>query len=456
MATKESNRQADTLHHLHPFTNFKRHEKEGPLVITRGEGIWVYDDTGKQYLEGLSGLWCVSLGFNNKRLIDAAKRQLDTLPFYHTFYGRTSDVAAELSGRLADVIPIKGARVFYANSGSEANDLAVNVIWYYNNARGRPDKKKIISRQKGYHGATVAAGSLTGLPIVHTQFDLPIPRILHTDCPHYYGNGLAGESVAEFVDRMVGNLERMIEQENPDTVAAFIAEPIQGSGGVIVPPPDYFDKVQKLLRKHDILFLVDEVICGFGRTGNMFGSDTYGLRPDMMSFAKQLSSGYQPISALAVSESIYEVLSEASERNVVFGHGFTYSGHPVAAAVALEVLNIYSEMDIVGHVRSIQDHFQNKLQQFAQHPLVGEVRGRGLLAGIQLVADKATRQAFDPVGSVGRRFSDFALRHGLIIRAVGDTIAICPPLIIEQEEIDLLIDRFRAALDDTYHAMESH
>jgi 4-aminobutyrate--pyruvate transaminase len=456
MATRESNRQADTLHHLHPFSNFKRHEKEGPLVITRGEGIWVYDDAGRKYLEGLAGLWCVSLGFNNKRLIDAAKRQLDKLPFYPTFYGRTSDVTAELSGRLAAVVPIKGARFLFANSGSEANDLAVNVIWYYNNARGRPEKKKIISRLKGYHGSTLAAGSLTGLPIVHAQFDLPLPRFLHTDCPHYYGNSHAGETSSAFVDRMVNNLERMIEAENPNTVAAFIAEPIQGSGGVIVPPAEYFDKVQKVLKKHDILFLVDEVICGFGRTGNMFGSDTYDLSPDMMTFAKQLSSGYQPISALAVSQGMYEVLSEASERNVVFGHGFTYSGHPVAAAVALEVLDIYSEMDIVGHVRSVQDHFQQGLQRFAQHPLVGEVRGRGLLAGIQLVADKASRRPFDPVGSAGRKFSDFALSHGLIIRAVGDTIAICPPLIIQAQEIDVLIARFGAALDDTHRSLESH
>jgi 4-aminobutyrate---pyruvate transaminase len=440
----------DTLHHLHPYSNFKRHEKEGPFIISRGDGVWVYDEHGNKYLEGLAGLWCASLGFSNERLIAAAKRQLDRLPYYHTFYQRTSDVTAELSGRLAEMLPLDNARILFANSGSEAVDMAIKLIWYYNNARGMPQKKKIIARAKGYHGVTIASGSLTGLPIVQTAFDLPIARFLHTDCPHYHLNSLDGESETEFVDRIVGNLEQLIMQENPETIAAFVAEPVQGSGGVIVPPPGYFAKVQAVLKKYDILFLVDEVICGFCRTGNMFGSETFGLTPDLMTFAKGLSSGYQPISALAVSGAIYEVVSEASDRNGVFGHGFTYSGHPVAAAVALETLKIYAEGDVLRHVRSIQDRFQRGLRRFALHPLVGEVRGIGLIAGVHLMADKTMRRAFDPVGPTGARFTERGLKNGLITRALGDTIALCPPLIIQESEIDQLLEMVRVTLDETY------
>jgi 4-aminobutyrate--pyruvate transaminase len=453
MGTRDTIRQMDTLHHLHPFSNFKRHEKEGPLIISRGEGVWVYDDQGKRYLEGLAGLWCASLGFNNKRLIAAAKNQLDRLPYYHTFYQRTSDVTAELSGKLADMIPMDHVRILFANSGSEAIDMAIKLIWYYNNARGMPSKKKIISRLKAYHGVTIASGSATGLPIVHSDFDLPISRFLHTDCPHYYINSLDGESVSEFVDRIVGNLERLIQSENPDTIAAFLAEPIQGSGGVIVPPQSYFEKVQAILKKYDILFLADEVICGFCRTGNMFGSETFGLSPDLMTLAKGLSSGYQPISALAVSDTIYKVVSEASARNGVFGHGFTYSGHPVAAAVALEALKIYAEGDVLAHVRSIQDRFQSGLRQFATHTLVGEVRGIGLIAGVQLMADRSMRSSFDPVGMAGARFTEVALKHGLLTRALGDTIALCPPLIIQEGEIDLLLQIMGVTLDETYNLL---
>ena len=288
---------------------------------------------------------------------------------------------------------------------------------------------------------------------MQSQFDLPIGGFLHTDSPHFYADANPGETAKEFVHRVVTNLERMIESENPDTVAAFIAEPIQASGGVIIPPAEYFEKIEALLKKHDILFLVDEVICGFGRTGNMFGSDTYGLSPDMMTVAKGMSSGYQPISALAVSGSIYDVLRDASEDNGVFGHGFTYSGHPVAAAVALEVLNIFSEMDIVGHVRAVQDHFQDGLRRFRQHSLVGDIRGEGLIAGIQLVAEREHRLPFDPPGRAGRLFVDHALKYGLITRALGDTVALCPPLIIEKEEIDLLITRIGKALDETERSL---
>ena len=439
----------DVAFHLHAYTNAKKHEAEGSLVLSTGKGIYVYDENGKAYLEGLSGLWCLSLGYGEERLIEAANRQMRRLPYYHTFTQKVADVTVDLAEKLISIATVPMSKVFFCTSGSEANDSVVKMVWYYNNALGRPQKKKIIARQGGYHGVTVAAASLTGLPMNHKDFDLPIANILHTDCPHYYRHGKPGESEEQFATRMAESLDALIEKEGPETVAAFIAEPVMGAGGVITPPATYFEKIQAVLKKHDVLFIADEVICGFGRTGNMFGTETFGLKPDMIVVAKALSSAYLPISGVMISEKIYQALVAESEKIGTFGHGFTYSGHPVPSAVALETLKIYEERDIVGHVRRVMGRMQDGLRRFADHPLVGEVRGVGLIGAVELVADKRTRQPFDPKLGVGPYCAKRAQEHGVILRALVDSVAFCPPLIISEDEIDTMLARFGRALEDT-------
>lgn len=433
---------------LHPYTNLRLHQAKGPLVITGGRGVHVHDDQGKDYIEGLAGLWCVSLGFSEPRLVEAAQRQLSTLPFYHLFTHKSHEPGIELAERLLKLLPVPMSKIFFNNSGSEANDTAIKIIWYYNNALGRPKKKKIISRHRAYHGVTVATASLTGLPANHRDFDLPISNILHTACPHHYRNALPGESEEDFASRLGAELDALIEKEGPDTIAAFIAEPVMGAGGVVVPPRTYFEKIQAVLRKHNVLLVADEVICGFGRLGTMFGFETFGIKPDIVTMAKQISSGYLPISATAISAPIYEALVSRSDQGP-FAHGFTYSGHPVAAAVGLETLKIYEERDILSHVREIAPHFQERLRALAGHSLVGETRGVGLIGGLELVSDKATKAPFDPAKGVGLLAVDMAMEKGLISRAMGDTLGICPPLIITKDEIDLMFDRMTAALDMT-------
>jgi len=434
---------------IHPYTNLKLHETEGPLVITEGDGVFVKDEHGKTYLEGLAGLWCASLGFSERRLAEAAYRQMLKLPFYHTFLHKAVDVGIELAEKLLSIAPVPMSKVFFVNSGSEANDTAAKLVWYYNNALGRPRKKKIISRTKAYHGVTVASASLTGLANNHRDFDLPIAGILHVDCPHYYRFGQPGESEEAFASRMAESLDQRILSEDPGTVAAMIAEPIMGAGGVILPPATYWEKVQAVLNRYNVMLIADEVICGFGRTGNMWGTTTYGMRPDMITCAKALSSGYLPIGAIMISAQIHDALLKQSEKIGVFSHGFTYSGHPVTSAVALETLKIYEERDILSHVRKVAPRMQEGLRKFAAHPLVGEVRGIGLVGAVELVADKATRAPFDPADGVGPYLVKRGHHHGVILRAMGDSIAFCPPLIIQEHEIDLMLERFALALEDT-------
>jgi 4-aminobutyrate--pyruvate transaminase len=441
---------------VHPYTNLKAHETEGPLIIRRGEGIRVWDDDGKEYIEGMAGLWCTALGFDNDRLADAAAEALRTLPFYHQFTHKSHMPGVELAERLLDMAPVPMARVFFANSGSEANDTAIKLVWYYWNAMGKPEKKKIVSRQRAYHGVTVATASLTGLPANHADFDLPVARILHTTCPHHYFGANAGESEEDFATRCAEDLEALIQAEGADTIGAMFAEPIMGAGGVVMPPATYFEKIQKVLRKHDILLIADEVICGFFRTGNTWGSQTFGIEPDMLSMAKALSSGYLPISALMVSDRIWQAMLAESQKIGQFGHGFTYSGHPVAAAVAVETQKIYQELDILGHVRAMSPHFQARLGALLDHDLVGEVRGTGLIAGVELVKDKATHAKFGKPGVVGTVFRKAAEKHGLIIRNIVDAIAICPPLIIDKAGIDQLADRAQAAVEDTQKWIEEN
>lgn len=434
---------------LHPYTDARAHQKNGPLVITRGEGVRVFDDQGKSYIETVAGLWCAALGFHNERLVEAATKQMRQLPFYHGFTGRTHEPQVDLAEMLLERAPVPMSKVFFANSGSEANDSAIKMIWYYNNAIGRPQKKKIISRLKGYHGVTIASASLTGLPYNHKFFDLPIAGILHAGTPHHYHNARPGESEEAFATRLAEELDAMIMSEGPETVAAFFAEPIMGAGGVIIPPATYFEKVQEVLKKHDVLLVADEVICGFGRTGEYWGSQSLGMRPDILTCAKALSSSYLPISAVMVNERVFEGLADGSAGLGTFGHGFTYSGHPVAAAVAVETLKIYDEIDIVGHVKRVAPTMQNGLRALAGHPLVGEVRGMGLIGAVELVADKATHANFDPAMKIAPRLVKIAESHGLILRSLpNDSIAFSPPLVITEAEITDMVTRFGAALDE--------
>ena len=435
---------------INPYTNLKDIRKYGSLIIEKGRGIYVYDENNNKYIEGLAGLWCVALGFNNKRLIKAANKQLNLLPNYHSFTGKVPLTTLKLSEELVKISPKSLTKVLYANSGSESNDTAIKMAWYYQNALGRIKKKKIISRYRGYHGVTIMSGSLTGMEYAHKGFDMPRDFVVHTDSPHYYKDSLSQESSREFVNRLLKNLENLIIKEGADNIAAMILEPIQGAGGVIIPPDNYLKGVQKLLKKNAILLIVDEVICGFGRTGNMFGCDTFQIKPDMMVIAKGLSSGYVPISALLINEEIYETISDFSSINNVFGHGYTYSGHPVAAAVALETIKIFKDENIIGHVKEISEKFNTKIEQLNVHSIVGNARSIGLIGAIELVQNKKNKTYFDPKIGIGSRIVKNAQKNGLIVRALqGDIVALCPPLIINSKEVDILFNKFNKSIKDT-------
>ncbi len=434
---------------LHPSTHLAQHLQTGPMVQERAQGVYIYDDNGNQYLEGMAGLWCTSLGYGEEELIRAASEQMRKLSYSQLFASKTNEPSVLLAEKLCTMVPMENARAFFGLSGSDANDTQVKLMRYYNNAIGKPEKKKIIARQRGYHGVTVASGSLTGLPAFHKHFDLPIDGVLHTDAPHYYRGHRPGESEDQFVNRIVGNLEKLIYREGPDTIAAFIAEPVPGAGGVIVPPAGYYEKVQGVLRAHDILFIADEVITGFGRLGEPFGCQAMGIEPDTMSFAKAITSAYLPLSAVTVPEFLFEALVDASRELGNFGHGFTYTGHPVCAAVALRTLEIYEERDLFAHAARLSIPFQAMLGSFAAHDLVGEARGKGLIGAVELVADKATRQPFEASQGVGAYCAGAAQRRGLIVRNLGDSIAFCPPIIITEAHVDEMHEKFSAALDDT-------
>ena len=433
---------------IYPVTNLAAVEQ---LNIVSGKGVYVYDDAGNQYLEGLSGLWCSALGYGNEELIAAINSQLKTLSYSHLFGGRTHPVVMELADKLAAMVPVEDAKIFFSNSGSEANDSQIKMLRYYGNAIGKSQKKKIIALDRGYHGVTVASASLTGLPVMHSHFDLPVEAlgILRADCPHYFRGKVGDESEDEFVSRLLKSLEKLIFEEGAETIAAFIAEPLMGAGGVIVPPEGYLPKVQALLKEHDIFLWADEVICGFGRTGNDFGSTTMGIKPDLMSLAKQLSSAYVPISAAVVPGEMYEAMAQQSADVGMFGHGYTYTGHPVACAAALKALEIYERDDLFARAAKMGAHMQSRLQEYAGHELVGEVRGKGLIGAIELVANKETGQAFSD-GQVGAFAQRACQDAGLLLRVVsGSSVAFCPPLIIEENQIDEMVEKFGTALAAT-------
>jgi len=441
---------------VHPQTNLAQHLEQGPTVIDRGQGIYVWDDSGQQFLDAAAGLWCASLGYANERLAKVAYDQMRKLGYYHLYRGNSHEPGVELAEKLLSIAPVKMSKVLFQCSGSEANDTAIKLVWYYHAAIGKPGKRKIIGRHMGYHGSTTAAISASGKPDMHAEFGLPLPDFRHTEFPHYYRRHTEGESEEQFATRMADALETLILAEGPDTVGGFIAEPVMGAGGGIIPPRTYWEKMQAVLRKYDVLFIADEVICGFGRTGNMWGSITYDLKPDMISCAKALSAAMQPISALMVNERVFAAMLDESRKVGNFAHGFTYAGHPVATAVAMEVLRIYDEMDMVPHVQRVGAYLQQVMGRFIDHPLVGDVRGVGLVSALEMMADKATRTPFDPSRKVGAIADKHARENGLIVRSIGDRIAFSPPLIITEAEVDELAVRLQKTLDATWAELRTH
>lgn len=429
----------DIAHHFHGYTNARRHQEIGPMIIERGEGIHVFDNAGKRYIEGMAGLWSVGVGFNEPRLLKAISDQAAKLPYYHNFGHKSHGPAIDLADALVEIAPVPMSKVFFTNSGSEANDTVLKMVWYRSNALGKPEKKKVISRNRGYHGVTIAAASLTGLPYNHRSFDLPLPGIFHTMAPHFWKEGRDGETEDQFATRCAEELEALILREGPDSIAAFWAEPVMGAGGVVVPPKGYFAKIQAVLDKYDILFVADEVICGFGRTGEMFGSTTYAIRPDVMVMSKQITSSYVPFSAILMNDRFFDPIADESNSIGTFGHGYTAGGHPLGAAVALENLAIIRERGLVENAREVGGHLRARLATLADSPLVGEVRGVGLIAAMELVNDKATKSV-KTVGQLGGLMNVAMQRNGLISRNMGDTVAFCPPLIITKAQADEIFE----------------
>ncbi len=437
---------------IHGLTNLKRHAERGATVIERGHGVWVTDNHGKDYIEAMSGLWCIALGYGNERLAKVAAQQMKTLAYYPLTNHKSHPPVIELAEKLLAMAPVPMSKVWFASTGSEANDCAVRLAWYYWHAVGKPQKRKVIAHKLAYHGNTIATASLSGVSYAHEKFNLPLPGFLHVTTPHHLRNARPGESEDEFCDRLIADIEQLIVREGADTIAAFFTEPVMAAGGIVVPPRRYLEKLSNLLILNNILLVCDEVVTAFGRIGDMFGSSAMGLKPDMLVCAKALSSAYIPISALMINERIYSAIARQSDEMGVLGLTMTYSGHPVASAVALETLKIYDEMDVVARVRKLEAPFLGGLNRLLEHPLVGEVRGKGLLAGVELMQVSRhgdVRTPFDAQLKVGPLCARIAESHGLIVRAIGDTIAFCPPLIISEDEIADMLRRFRIALDET-------
>ncbi len=435
---------------LHPYTNLKLLAETGPTIMERGRGVFVYDANGKDYIEGMAGLWCTALGWGDEELAETAAEQIRKLSYGHIFAGKSHEAGIALAEKLKEISPFPVGKVFFANSGSEANDTQIKFLWYAANARGWTQKKKIISRTKAYHGVTLASASLTGLGPNHKGFDLPFAFARHAECPHFYRGAEAGESPFSYSARLAANLEEMIQREGPDTIAAMFVEPVMGAGGAILPPDGYFQAIKPVLDRHGIALVDDEVICGFGRTGNWFGCQTYDFEPDSMSIAKALSSAYVPISAVLLSPELTEIIEQEATKLGTLGHGFTYSAHPVASAVALKTIEIYQRRDVIGHARRMAPLFNRRLSALADHPLVGEAAGVGLIGAVELVADKAARTSFAPDKLVGAMCGRFCEAEGLIVRPLlSDRIALCPPLVINEAEIGEMFDRLERGLART-------
>lgn len=438
----------DRAHLLHPFTEHKSLRTAGTRVIERGAGVYVWDSEGRKFIDSMAGLWCVNVGYGRKELADAAHRQMSKLAYYNSFFNTANTPAIELSAKLAQLAPTGLSQVFFSNSGSEANDTNLKIVRYYWNIRGRPTKKLVLAREYAYHGVTLATASISGLTDMHPQADLPLSNlVVRVPGPYWYRQG-GDLSPAAYGEATAAAVERKILEVGPENVGAFIGEPVYGAGGVMVPPETYWPAINRICRKYEVLLIADEVVCGFGRTGRWFGSQTFGIEPDLMTVAKGLSSGYLPISASIVHQRIAEALVEHGQEWV---HGFTYSAHPSTCAVALENLAIIEREGLVERVAGdVGPYFQQCLASLRDHPLVGETRGVGLIAGIELVADKATRRSFDPALKVGPRCRAHCLANGLIMRAARDSMMTAPPLVITRAEIDEIVEKLSRALDATW------
>ncbi len=442
--------ELDRQSFFHPYTALADHQEKGVRVISEGEGVWVRDPDGKRYLDAVAGLWCVNVGYGRTEVADAIYEQAKKLPYFHTFSSMGTEPSIRLADRLIRLAPEGMSKVLFGNTGSDANDTNVKLVWYYNNLRGKPEKAKIIARDKGYHGVTVASASLTGLPLLHKSFNLPIANVLHVSCPDPYRVKPDGMSERDFSKQLAKELDETIEREGPETVAAFIAEPVMGAGGVHVPPEGYFDEIQPILKKHDVLLIADEVICGFGRLGHWFGSNLYKIKADIITIAKGLTSGYIPMSASMVGDKVWEVLLDKSKEAGPFGHGYTYGGHPIAAAAAMANIDIFERDGLVENANEVGGYMQARVREaLADHPLVGHVRGVGLILGIEFVADKASKRSFEGTDKIAPKVSQQAYADGLIARPLpgGDIIAISPPLTITKEEVDAIVRGLEAALD---------
>jgi len=454
MATQQTQAaQMDQRSQFHPFTSINDLKAEGPTVMISGSGIRVRDVNGKEYLDGMAGLWCVNLGYGRKEISDAIARQSERLSFFHTFNGMSSDVVAECAEALLARAPVPMSRVFFGASGSDANETQLKLIWVYNNLRGKPEKKKVIARWNAYHGSGVATASLTGLPGMHNLFDLPKGPILHVSAPYYYRNAPDGMSERDFSRQLAKELEDLIEREGGDTIAAFFAEAVMGAGGLIPPPEGYFEEITPILKKHDILFVADEVVSGFGRLGTYWGSQTYGYEPDLITSAKGVTSGYFPMSAVLISPKVWDVLEANADKVGVFGHGYTYSAHPVGAAAALTVLKLIDELKVVENVADVGSYMLQALRdRLGQHPHVGDIRGKGLMLGIELMKDRETKEIFPMADRTGRQVLKASAERGLITRALGDTLVFAPPLILKRAEADEIVDKFALAVNDVLKA----
>ena len=436
----------DSAYHMHPFTHAEGLAKKGARVITRAKGVWLNDSEGNRIIDGMAGLWCVNIGYGREELAEVAARQMRELPYYNTFFQTTHVPVIALAAKLAELAPGDLNHVFFAGSGSEANDTNIRLVRTYWDVKGKPGKKIIISRKNAYHGSSVGSGSLGGMSGMHAQGGMPIPDIHHINQPNWWAEG-GDLSPEDFGLARARELEEAILRLGEDRVAAFIAEPVQGAGGVIVAPDTYWPEIQRICDKYEILLIADEVICGFGRTGNWFGSQTLNIRPHVMTIAKGLSSGYQPIGGSVLCDEVAEVIG-----SVDFNHGYTYSGHPVASAVALENLRILEEEKVIDHVRDVAaPYLQQKWASLTDHPMVGEAKMVGMMGSIALTPDKDSRAKFaSEPGTVGYICRERCFANNLIMRHVGDRMIISPPLVITPDEIDILIDRARVALDEGY------
>jgi len=434
---------------LAPFTNPSEKDNRAAVVLTRGEGVYVYDNEGNKYLDGLAGLWSNSLGNGNERVIEAAHKQLKTLAYQHTFWNRTTDIAEEYSSRLVDFAKHRGVvQTFMSCGGSDANDTNVKLAWYYWNAVGQPSRKTVIARSKAYHGVTITASSMSGLETIHKGYGpLPLPWVRHVSTPHYWKNGLPGETEEEYSTRLANELEELILKEGPETIAAYIAEPVMGAGGVIPPPKGYFEKTQAILRKYDILFILDEVITAFGRLGERFGSDFYDIQPDLYTVAKAMSSSYYPLGAALITEKVADAIKNQANKFGVFGHGYTYGGHPVACAIGLEVLKIYEETQIWDHVKLMTPTFQDTLKQLETHPLVGEVRGEGFMLAIEFVSDKKTKAPLETEVPPATILANECMKNGLLVRSTGHVLVIAPSLVYTEENFQEMFLKLKTSFE---------